>query len=1211
MTVLAGDIKLMRSERLGDADDAAGRMTGTEVIDGLSNNLFADISDLDRTLGRINIAKAFVNVDTANTDTLYGVNVIIDQAPADPAVSATLFSTASWFDLRADIANFVENYLALGPDFQGYVYGNQITGQRSITLIQRTNVAPPDVGGVYVIVQDEGLSQQIMQYVRVTDVNITLTAFYDSGRGADYTRNLVTLTLADPLLHTFIGNPATQADPVNPRSVFHSTIVADAARYCGIKPLTAAASSGDFHVQADSIFNQLMPGALSETPMVNLNASGQVNPLTDSSVVDDNFTTTATIGPGLNLYLGNPCFPGSLTITGSGFSITDNAGDLYASGVIIGSIDYVSGLLTFNSSSAPYEGSKTVAFHPAAAPQRVSQTATLAVDTANRGYAWTITLQPIPRPGTLTISFRAQGKWYDLKDWGSGALSGSSPAFGAGRLDFITGAVTLTLGALPDADTLILFSYGVVADTFDRSNVEVPAPMFQYATANAPLVPGTVTITWLVGNSTKTATDNSSGVLTGDATGTVQYATGLIRLSPTLLPTAGTNFTFAYQYGNKLEEDFTAPTPNQDGTITLHLAVGDIVHKSVQMEIPLYIADFEQWTDTPSLMWCFTLNTEQNLIPTAMTTRDNGSGAFTDGITGGIDYTHGTINFTPSVTVQIPKPLYDISAVGANYNPTTDNRGNLVKGPKTIVYKNNFVGFDYVNAGASMVPTGTVKVLYRSTDSPQSVTNEVVAMSSLAFDMTYYNGENIVPGSVRFMLGGWRYIDRQGQLFCNIDWQTGSGTFAGTIDYSTGSVNLTAWNAGASRTIGVLSLLTEVGVQPIDSLFFRVPVAPVRPGSLQILATNLPGQTINATADESGLISGAGIDGWVDSLTGVASVRFGTWVTAAGHEGESWYNANAVRLDGKILQPKPVYGDTVRFNAVATTYLPLPANILGLDPVRLPVDGKVPIFRIGDVAVLHDTQHVSVNNPTAGGATNCNRVRLSRMWVKDSAGATIPASTYTVDLDAGILTWATPLDLSGFTLPALVYHRIEDMLLVSDVEIDGKLSFTRSITHDYTTASRISSALVIGDLQARWSHLFDQQTWTSVWSDAVIGSPCTANYDTLNHPITVTNDGATQERWALIFTGTTAYNCVGENVGQIASNISIVNNFSPHNPATGQPYFTIYALGFGGGWSAGNVIRFNTVAANYPVDIARTILQSNPTETSDLFSIEIRGNADR
>lgn len=71
MPIQTGDIKLLQSEVLLDTDNGGGRMTANEVVDGLSNNLFPDISELDRTYGRIALRKAFPAVMTSTTDAYF------------------------------------------------------------------------------------------------------------------------------------------------------------------------------------------------------------------------------------------------------------------------------------------------------------------------------------------------------------------------------------------------------------------------------------------------------------------------------------------------------------------------------------------------------------------------------------------------------------------------------------------------------------------------------------------------------------------------------------------------------------------------------------------------------------------------------------------------------------------------------------------------------------------------------------------------------------------------------------------------------------------------------------------------------------------------------------------------------------------------------------------------------------------------------------
>ncbi|MEJ3702634.1 hypothetical protein, partial [Pseudomonas aeruginosa] len=69
----------------------------------------------------------------------------------------------------------------------------------------------------------------------------------------------------------------------------------------------------------------------------------------------------------------------------------------------------------------------------------------------------------------------------------------------------------------------------------------------------------------------------------------------------------------------------------------------------------------------------------------------------------------------------------------------------------------------------------------------------------------------------------------------------------------------------------------------------------------------------------------------------------------------------------------PVIPLLLRYNAVVFTSLPLDATLLGLDPVRLPADGRVPVFREGDVMVVTHTAETTVPSPQAGGVLQLGR----------------------------------------------------------------------------------------------------------------------------------------------------------------------------------------------------------------------------------------------
>ncbi len=201
--------------------------------------------------------------------------------------------------------------------------------------------------------------------------------------------------------------------------------------------------------------------------------------------------------------------------------------------------------------------------------------------------------------------------------------------------------------------------------------------------------------------------------------------------------------------------------------------------------------------------------------------------------------------------------------------------------------------------------------------------------------------------------------------------------------------------------------------------------------------------------------------------------------------------------------------------------------------------------------------------------------------------------------------------LGNLVEPLVTKYRYQDMGLIRDVQINGQLTFTKPLTHNYDAVDTIvGSALVIGDMQARYTRKFVQGSWSNVWVDEPTGSGISANYNDALYPIAVTNKGAIQERWALIFTDAQSFRCVGEYSGQIGTG-SVNVDFAPINPVTGLPYFTVKKEGWGAGWANGNVLRFNTVAANFPVWVIRTVKQSEPAVISDQFQIMLRGDIDR
>lgn len=278
--------------------------------------------------------------------------------------------------------------------------------------------------------------------------------------------------------------------------------------------------------------------------------------------------------------------------------------------------------------------------------------------------------------------------------------------------------------------------------------------------------------------------------------------------------------------------------------------------------------------------------------------------------------------------------------------------------------------------------------------------------------------------------------------------------------------------------------------------------------------------------------------------------------------------------------------------------------VLGVDPDPYSgTFGRVQIFRADEALVIHHTATAAPGAVTNGQDVNLGRDRLAKVQVFGNDGNEITAG-FTVNLVTGHVVFT---NVAGYSQPVTIRHRVEDMLLIASAN-EGTIEVARGVTHDFPAGSKVSSVLMFGDLQAAVHDGWAQATWTGVWSDDLIGSAPTADFFEALNPIVVTNAGAITERWAVIFTSATAFRVVGEQVGQVVTTGSTGVDTAPVNPATGAPYFTLPSAGWGAGWAAGNVFRFNTDGANAPVWLIRSIAPSDPYSGQDKFTVALRGN---
>jgi hypothetical protein len=209
MTILQGDIKLLKAQVNLDTPDGGGAMTSAEVVDGLSNNLFPDVSELDRVYGRIALRKMFPAVYTGTVDSYYGAHAIISKPPIDPKVSVSLYTTKSWTDRRSDAKSAIERYLAKGPRITCRLLETHYQGSLVLSLISLSGADFPIKGDAIVLRAANGFEQ----FVRIMGLAVTRQAFTVTEGTAvtSFEAYVAVCALGQELAADFVGPPLSRA----------------------------------------------------------------------------------------------------------------------------------------------------------------------------------------------------------------------------------------------------------------------------------------------------------------------------------------------------------------------------------------------------------------------------------------------------------------------------------------------------------------------------------------------------------------------------------------------------------------------------------------------------------------------------------------------------------------------------------------------------------------------------------------------------------------------------------------------------------------------------------------------------------------------------------------------------------------------------------------------------------------------------------------
>lgn len=535
--------------------------------------------------------------------------------------------------------------------------------------------------------------------------------------------------------------------------------------------------------------------------------------------------------------------------------------------------------------------------------------------------------------------------------------------------------------------------------------------------------------------------------------------------------------------------------------------------------------------------------------------------------------------------------------------------------------------------------SGLIKIEYKDV-TPGDARNLISTISEIAINLPLPAiGQSILPGSVRMKIGSDDYFDDYGILKNKLNQKTGEAIAAGSLNYNTKQVKLSDWPAGPNN-IDIQSMVVISDPVPVQKMVFRTPISPLKSGqfSLALDLYELVDVTINGTtatnyskigrvtvsANAQNKLTGSKfVFGDLDSKAGV--VRFELYQKMKLSDNPnlkrdssavkpSWWAVDNIYSEaGEEYINKPIYTtpNTARYDAMGYTFIPLDSKIIGLDPVRLPVDGRVQFIRRGDPLTITELLEFKLPTNEPNDVFNLGQVRLSDVNLYDSKNMKVDATLFSANLDSGKLTLNANFKADGYTPPFTAKFRIIDLALVKNVDISNSVTLYKPLTHDFSTNAVVSSMILAGDLQSQAINIFMQKTWGNVWSDSLIGERAESQLKSAENPIITTNDSTIEDDWALVFTGSTTVRIISKYLGEIGlGNIGQI--IAPINTATGKPFWQILPEAWGTGYDPGNVLRFKTIAAQYQLWLGNAIQQHTPSpqDTFD-FTLGFHANIDR
>lgn len=1169
MSLLSGDIRFARSANMSDVSEGGGPPSAQLLTSGRSNEIFPDVSEETRTVGRVEIYQIHGVLRNADTTPLLGSNVILAEPPADPNVSVILLSLKDPFATRAQIAKRIESGMSAASEMNGYLLEAAYTTMKSIQVLQRPGMKPPSIGKTFVLVYNEGTVSERRQRVRIKAVTTETRTFTEvvNNNLIDFEAQVTTCELFDGLAYDFPGSPPSRTYArQSTKTLIRETVYSDSGMFYSASKLTVATQITDTWLSVASVYAQIVPNSRSEVATVDQRPAARKTLLLASAPrrVEVGITPhsqrikIAEENAGQIFVAQLTPLPEAGTTTieywalGQLYTIIDD-GTGRMTGEGGGALSLLTGALSFTLTKSPDIGSCINISHGS----RVSYTDRSGQGASVRAPEYLVEIEADTAfeqvvPGSMVLKYTSGNVERVVTESGNGQLAGAA----TGLIDYPGRRVFLRPTFMPDASSQFLIECdldAVVSESFPSLSPNAAGDVL-IALAQQPAAKS-LRVEWI----TAREVSNTSG---STMNSTVATKTSEMR-------------SFVHVDGSVVH--YRSGGANTSGVLT------------------------EQSGAT----------TGGRTMVSRMVS-DDGAGALAAGL-GSVDY----------VGKSVLLRAVSFDRTSTNYQSDYDNaqdfeRAAIDGGPSGG--SNARKGGSYGTASVGEEMLAGIAVRYRVGAGAPVHKTQTYTPPPVVIDLAPLTTDRVVSGSVQFRWMANTYSDFEGVIYRGRT-DTDPGIACGSMDYDNALALMTGYVVGGTgpTDFTLQSLWTMKGQWSAGCLFFNTDAAPIRAGAGGFVLTvvDLKGNTLTANIDGQGGITGTHMRGRIEFSRGAVELQFGDFVLdtdlTAADKAEWWYSAadvGAVQA-GRIWRPWPVDPTTLRYSAVSYIYLPVDVSLMGLDPAALPADGRVAFVRPGDTCVIGVTHGgAAAFAPFVGQTYNVGHQRLSFVQVLGPDGAEIRTG-YAADLDAGTVTFT---DLAGYPAQVSVIGRTEVYRQIAEVRIDGKVKLTQPIGYAFPVGAVFSTALRQGDRSARVSRVYDQISWNgTTWYDGVdpTAGEAAATYNVNGNPIQVNNRGAITERWALrIRSGGTTFDLYGQHLGQIASG-SINEDFSPTNVAAGAPYMTIKAMGWGSAWVPGNVLFIDTIGAEAPIDLVRCVQPSSPAGIDDSCWFVQRGDVGR